>query len=526
MEANASSDVAAPRWQLGARALIYSTVILNGAAVMVVEIVGTRVLGPVFGVSLYVWAALLAVTLCSLAIGYYAGGTLADRYPFPRTLSSVTAIAAVVLATAVLLVRPVLSASLSLGPRGGPLLSALLLFSPCLILLGTTGPIAVRLATTEVRVAGHRVGYIYALSTLAGLISTLAVSFVLIPNLETDKILLWTAAILAAVSALGLSNVGRAGGAALVVVCLWVSANNDDGRQLPPGLRVIERVHSEYSLLEVIEDSNRGVRLLRADHSIIGGVLTEDHRRGVFGYVHVIETLRFARPAAREVLQIGLGTGTVSMSMARHGLISDVVEIDPEVVRLAQTHFGFSTGGAIHTEDARAFINRCDRQYDLIVHDTFTGGTAPSHLFSVEVVSRLKELLRPGGVLALNFVGFDSGPDSEATWAVYRTVREVFPHIRLFSDQPRTNEAAPLGNLIFFASLEAISFRIPSDAVFESESCRRWSTTLSAQEVAVQLRPGPTVTDAANPLARLQLPIFDRHFEAMESLLPREVWLP
>jgi len=54
---------------------------VRGAAVIVVEILGTRVIGPLFGVSLFVSAALLAVTLGSLAIGYYGGGVLVDRSP-------------------------------------------------------------------------------------------------------------------------------------------------------------------------------------------------------------------------------------------------------------------------------------------------------------------------------------------------------------------------------------------------------------------------------------------------------------
>ena len=52
------------------RVELSSTVFVTGAAVMLIEILGTRVIGPVFGVSLFVWSALLAVTLTSLAIGY------------------------------------------------------------------------------------------------------------------------------------------------------------------------------------------------------------------------------------------------------------------------------------------------------------------------------------------------------------------------------------------------------------------------------------------------------------------------
>lgn len=41
-----------------------------GALVMVIEVLGSRVIGPFFGVSLFVWTSLITVTLISLAIGY------------------------------------------------------------------------------------------------------------------------------------------------------------------------------------------------------------------------------------------------------------------------------------------------------------------------------------------------------------------------------------------------------------------------------------------------------------------------
>lgn len=528
MKTKASGGVlsASQPW-LSPKVLIPVTVVVTGASVMIVEIVGTRLLGPVFGVSLYVWAALLAVTLSSLALGYYVGGALADRFPFPRLLGSVTAASSLVLAIAVLLGRTVLSAALSLGPRVGPLLSATLLFAPCLACLGTIGPIAVRLATTDVRTAGHRVGRIYALSTVSGLISTLAVSFVLIPRFETESILLCTAAALSFVGLLGMVGPMHRTAAAMLTLATLSVSQVDGSRALPPGFRIIERTHSPYSLLEVIEDRERGAQLLRADHSIIGAVSTEDHRRGAFGYVYIVDAIRFARPAARTVLQIGLGTGTLSGIMERRGMVSDVVEIDPAVVRLAERHFGFASRGVVHVEDARTFLNQSSGQYDVIVHDTFTGGTTPSHLFSVEVLGRIRDLLQPDGVLALNFVGFDAGPNSEPTWAVYRTIREVFPHVRLFrSSLSRAKPGAELDNMIFFASNSKMTFDVPRDARFENEFGRRVAMNLTNLEMTSEPPPGPTITDAVNSLARLQIPIADHHFEAMEKLLPRTIWLP
>ena len=60
-----------------------TAVFLSGAALLGVEIAASRVLAPTFGSSLYVWGALIGVVLTGLAIGYWAGGVVADRWPSP-----------------------------------------------------------------------------------------------------------------------------------------------------------------------------------------------------------------------------------------------------------------------------------------------------------------------------------------------------------------------------------------------------------------------------------------------------------
>lgn len=51
-------------------------VFIAGAVVMILQIVGTRIIGPHFGASLAVWTALITVTLVALA---------ANRHPFAAT---------------------------------------------------------------------------------------------------------------------------------------------------------------------------------------------------------------------------------------------------------------------------------------------------------------------------------------------------------------------------------------------------------------------------------------------------------
>ena len=62
-----SSNILGKTW-------LYCTVFLTGAAVMVIELLGTRLIAPFYGASLYVWTSLISVTLIALAISNERSG--------------------------------------------------------------------------------------------------------------------------------------------------------------------------------------------------------------------------------------------------------------------------------------------------------------------------------------------------------------------------------------------------------------------------------------------------------------------
>jgi spermidine synthase len=501
---------------------LYVTVFGTGAVVMLIEILGTRIIGPIFGVSLFVWAALLSATLSALAVGYYCGGIAVDRAPRPRLLGFVVLAAGVLLSIVPVLSAPALRALVTFGPRSGPLVCAFVLFAPSLLALGMTGPIAVRLATTDLRGAGQGVGSVYAISTAGSLVGTLVTAFWLIPTFETDQILVGGAILLIVLGATVLARRGRT--LAFGAVAVPIFSGLAPQPTLPPAIKIVDRARSQYGLVEVIEDSERGVRLMRADHSVIGAQFI-DNQTAAFGFLHLLEAVRFLRPAARDLLVIGLGSGSLPRVLASSGIKADVVEIDPAVVRFAKQHFGFATQGEVYIEDARTFLRRTDRHYDLIVHDTFTGGATPEHLLSLEVLQRIHELLRPGGVLALNFVGYQHGANAEGSLQVARTVRAAFRTVRSFRDRALDTNPDAATNLTFFASDAALDIAVPLDAKFENRTCERILRSFESWEVLKEIPDGPLITDERNPLTRLQLAAGEEHFQDMSKLLPLEVWL-
>jgi SAM-dependent methyltransferase len=503
------------------RTLLLVTVFLCGAAVMTIEVVGTRVIGPVFGVGLYVWAALLAVTLASLSAGYFLGGVLADRKPNAALLFQVVVASGALLALAPLLSASVLGLGETFGVRLGPLLSAALLFAAPLVFLGMTAPIAIRLATRSIDMAGRGAGAMSAASSCGSLLGTLFIAFVIIPRFDAGAILAGTGALLILLG--GVPMALRKQGLALGLLLLPLFIGAGSRPTLPAGIAIVDSAQSLLGLVQVIVDHNRGVRFLRSDHSVIGAAFERDGAPA-FDFVNVLAAVRFFHPGPHTCLNIGLGTGAVPVSLGRAGITVDAVEIDPAVVRFARQYFDYQPTGRVEIEDARAYLQTTHRRYDLVVHDTFTGGTTPEHLLSLEVLQRIKKVLTPGGVLALNFVGYYSGDGALTSVAVARTVKAAFAHVRAYRDAP-PDPRQPVGNIIFFASERPLVLSIPPGTKFESHDTADLMKHFTGWPVFEQVEAGDVITDAKNPLTRLQIATADKHFEAMNELLPREVWL-
>lgn len=99
--------------------LVLLVTLVSGGAVMVVEVLGSWLLSPFFGVGLFVWSALLSVTLAALAIGYFVGGVLADRDQSARLVFKLALAAGCLVALIPPAARFVLKLSDPLGVRLG-----------------------------------------------------------------------------------------------------------------------------------------------------------------------------------------------------------------------------------------------------------------------------------------------------------------------------------------------------------------------------------------------------------------------
>ena len=149
---------------------------------MALEILGSRLLAPVFGSSLFVWGALIGVVLAAMSTGYAAGGWLADRRS-PYVVLTVLLLGSG--AWTLLLAWAGQSVVFSVSqwiqdPRWGPCLAASVLLGVPAFGLSGVLPALLRLAIADMGHLGRHTGGMIAISTIGSLVGTWGTSFYLL----------------------------------------------------------------------------------------------------------------------------------------------------------------------------------------------------------------------------------------------------------------------------------------------------------------------------------------------------------
>ncbi len=442
----------------GPRLLPYlsATALICGASVMVVEVLGSRVIGPFFGASLYVWTSLITVTLVALAAGYWSGGILSERN---RRISDwlyvLIALAGLLVLMVPLMKAPVIKLVLSLGLRLGSLVSAGLLFGPALLLLGMVSPLIIRVAVREMESIGRTVGLFSAVSTVGSFIGTVCTGFILIAYFNVDRIFIVAGGGLLALAAIYFCIYRRSWlMLPLLLIPFFIPEGGALKTKVMPNGTNVSRIFfkdSFYGNMQVLEYSygSKRTRELVVDATIQGGIDTSSGA-SIYEYPYFLQFIpRAINPSGKDCLVIGLGAGVIPMWYEQQGVRTDVVDIDPLVFDVARRFFGFKVSGESIVEDARYYLNRTEKRYDYVILDVFNGDNTPFHVLSREALMTLKQRMAPGGVLGINVWG-NLREDTYMTASIIRTLKEVFSTVDIYPDFDVSGPEA-IGNLELFA---------------------------------------------------------------------------
>lgn len=221
----------------------------------------------------------------------------------------------------------------------------------------------------------------------------------------------------------------------LVVDGLPIERANDQAR-----MRVLYSDQSPYGLVSVLQDTDSSKRLLIDNRPLCGAssggleVLSE----WVVGDMPM-EMMKFNPRPDWRVANVGLGCGvTVAAMLGKlppSGRL-DIVEINPDMPAAQKNfwpdlpHTPEDARASIHIEDGfRFFAERKDQPlYDAVVIDTaWMQNMNATHLFSKEMYENVARNLQDDGVLAV--WSEEANPFSFVSLIMYRTLREVFPHV-------------------------------------------------------------------------------------------------
>jgi spermidine synthase len=466
--------------------LLHGTLFISGASVMVLEILGTRVLGPLFGVGIQIWASLISVTLAALAIGYWIGGLVADRWP-SVSLFHVLVLAAG-LATLFVhgLAGPVMELCADLGLKAGALAAALVLFGPGLLLLATLTPFACRIHPRHASRTGRTVGSLYAVSTIGSVSGALLVGFVLVPLLPTSRSLLATAVLLGLTGIAGLFLRRRRAGVVAAAVFLVLALLPRHRPDPPPeGLEVVRDEQSFYNRIQTVDAF--GERWLLLD-GLVHTHLSLESPGGTIRceYVRTVELVPAVRPRARRFLLIGCGGGIMLRLLEGEGRTFDVVDVDAKVIDAAREDFDAAVEGVtFHVDDGRRFLKR-HGPWDAVVLDVVSSEMMPEHLSNVDFLREVRGKLTTDGVLFMNSIG---EPGGRVLASFGKTLRTVFEHVLAFTAHAREQSV----NILWLAS----------DAPLDlPDSLRHY------EDRAYHEGPGGTVlTDDYNPVNAWNAPL-------------------
>jgi predicted membrane-bound spermidine synthase len=457
--------------------LLVLLVFVSGACSLAVELSASRLLAPYFGTSLFVWANLIGLILLYLTLGYYLGGRIADRFPRPSVLYTLTTIAAFLISLIPFLSRPILGwsqssfATYSIGVFYGSMVAVILLFAAPMILLGCVSPFAIRLRIEQLGKSGRTAGQLYAISTAGSILGTFLPVLWLIPSVGTFRTFFTFAVALLIVSVIGLVASRPTGGtpsdptnptkragrkrfnnnilAILLLIPMALSVFTIRGPIKPAfgsnggGTLITER-ESVYNYIQVVQVGEETQLILNEGvgiHSIYdpNRILTD----GPWDYFMIAPYFNnppFTPEQVHRVAIIGLGAGTaVREFTAAYGQIPiDGVEIDGTIVDLARQYFHMNEPNLhVILQDGRYWLDTTSQKYDDIAIDAYQQPYVPFQLTTREFFQTVRDHLTPTGVVAIN--AGRTATDFRLVEALAQTMHSVFPNVYIIDTARFTN---------------------------------------------------------------------------------------
>ena len=437
-------------------AAVYVAIALSGLCALGAEAIWTRLLGLLFGASVYTFSIILAVFLVGLGIGSGIGALLCRVLVSPRmALGWCQWLAACAIAwTAYNLdaslpywpVNPSISSSIRFNFELD-LARAFWALLPPTLLWGASFPLALAAAPSRRQDAARLMAGVYAANTFGAIAGALGASLLLIARVGSQYaqqvliVLSTIAGLLLLRSSKSLWVGAGLGGVAVLLAGSLIYT-------VPPVAKLLiayGRYAATWAGKGDIVYAGEGMNSPVAVSSFPDGVLTF-HVAGKIQASNVPRDMRLQRMLGhlttltnahpRSILVIGCGAGITAGAVSIDPRVDreTIVEIEPLVPQAASQYFSGPNFDVLHNpkvqvriDDGRRYVITSKERFDGITIDPLDPWVkGAANLYTREFLEVLKQHLNPGGVVTMYIQLFET--DLEAVKSSVATFFEVFPN--------------------------------------------------------------------------------------------------
>ena len=426
----------------------YITSFIVGAVILILELLGTRIIAPYYGASIFVWASLIGITLVSLAIGYFLGGFFADKVNKPDLMFVFIFCGATWMLLIPYIAKPVVSMMDFLGLRLGTFFSSVILFAIPLILFGTVSPFLVKLCAKDTSDIGITAGNLYGISTLGSFLGAILTGFFLIPIIGINLIINISGAILILIVIIWFIYIKNKKIILLILLLFFIRFVASTTPQPETRGNILFEKDSHYGKIKVVE-YNMKYRSIFIDGALqsLYDIKNNEH---FLNYISVMLQTVDIINKPENILAIGLGGGSIDSKLKSTGANVDNVEIDPVIEYVARKYFNFN--GNVIIADGRQYIRKTQKKYDIIFIDVFSGYSLCPYLFTKEAYFNIKSKLNDNGIISINtvsYIEYDKNGNivyNDLYDCIYETLKSVFKNVKMQADE------IGFTNIIYFAS--------------------------------------------------------------------------
>ncbi len=424
--------------------MLYATIFLTGAIIMIVELVGIRLFTPYFGSTMNVVTGIISAVLTAMGFGYFIGGKIADKNPRLSILTLLLFCASLLLLITFTWSEKMLI-MLSANKQFHSLfvvIASLGILGPFSLLLAAISPYAVKLLLHTIKSSGTTAGIAYAIGTFGSISGTLLSGYALIPTLPLNWIIFYTSAFLF------LWSVVLAVRAKMTIklICFGVLMFLLFGyiylvtRKRADTLITVE---SQYGNIQVIQgfikengEEKFGRFIMVNNRCCQSGMDLKKPNDLYFKYLDYFAWGASLVPSASSYLIVGGGGYSYPKHIVANvpDAIVDVVEIDPVMTAIAKQYFFVPESPRLKTyfEDGRIYLNTNDKKYDVIAMNATHDYSVPFALVTQEAIYKIKNSLSDKGIVMTNIASGITGSKSKLFASVYKTYTSVFKNVYAF----------------------------------------------------------------------------------------------